>query len=257
MSSIPTLKVVPESFPDAEHVTSPSLRMQGREWRTALDWTVTHLSGDLINHWPAGDGHPVLVLPGFLANGLSTRCLRATLRRLGYHAYDWQQGRNLGLRPGVEDRAHARVRDLAEEHGRAVSIVGWSLGGIYAREIARRSPDQVRQVVTLGSPFRGDHTATRAWTAYRVLNRRHLHLSPMDAVARTARSEPLAVPTTCIYSRKDGIVAWECCTSLPAPRTENVEVNSTHLGYAHHLKTLYVVADRLAQPEGTWRPFEG
>ena len=136
-----------------------------------------------------------------------------------------------------------------------MSIIGWSLGGIFAREIARQSPAHVRQVITLGSPFRGNHTASRAWRAYAALNRRHLHLNPMEEAARIARARPLSVPTTCIYSRRDGIVAWECCTSLPTPRTENVEVDSTHLGFGHHRETLYVIADRLAQPEGTWKPF--
>jgi hypothetical protein len=78
----------------------------------------------------------------------------------------------------------------------------------------------------------------------------------MSEASRRAREEPLTVPTTCVYSRVDGIVAWECCTSLPAPMTENVEVRSSHLGYGHNLETLYVIADRLAQPEGGWRPLE-
>lgn len=242
--------------PDADHAEAPTWRMQAREWRSLIEWTASRLSGDLIDQWPTGDGHPVLVLPGYLANGASTGYLRRTLRRLGYHTHDWGQGRNLGVRPGVETQVQERIRDLADKHGRPVSIVGWSLGGIIAREAARRTPEHVRQVITLGSPFRGDHTATRAWPVYAALNHRHRHLSPIDVAARTTRSEPLMVPTTCIYSRSDGIVAWECCTSLPAPRTENIEVDSTHLGFTHHLGTLYVIADRLAQPEGTWAPFQ-
>lgn len=251
----PALRAVSDFVPDADHAAGPSLALQAREWRAGVDWVVTRLSGDLIDRWPAGDGHPVLVLPGFLANQLSTGYLRSALRRLGYYAHDWGLGRNLGLRPGVEYRIRMRVEQVAEKHGRRMSIIGWSLGGIFAREIARESPDHVRQVITLGSPFRGNQTATRAWRTYSALNRRHLHLSPVDEAARIARAQPLSVPTTCIYSRRDGIVAWECCTSLPAPLTENVEVRSTHLGYGHHLETLYVIADRLAQPEGTWQPF--
>jgi alpha-beta hydrolase superfamily lysophospholipase len=249
------LRAVPDSVPDADHARGPSLALQLGELRAGVDWVATQLSGDLVAKWPTGDGHPVLVLPGFLANETSTRHLRTTLRRLGYYAHDWKQGRNLGLRPGVQEQIRIRVEQVAEQHGRRMSIIGWSLGGIFAREIARQSPDHVRQVITLGSPFRGNHTSSRAWQAYVALNRRHLHLSPMDEAARVARARPLKVPTTCVYSRRDGIVAWECCTSLSAPLTENVEVDSTHLGFGHHLETLYVIADRLAQPEGTWRPF--
>jgi hypothetical protein len=113
-----------------------------------------------------------------------------------------------------------------------VSIIGWSAGGIYAREIARVVPQHVRMVITLGSPFRGSHRASHAWRAYALLK------------------------TTCIFSKKDGVVASECCTSLPAPLTENVEVNSTHFGFRHNLETLGVIADRLAQPENRWRPYQ-
>jgi pimeloyl-ACP methyl ester carboxylesterase len=250
------LHVVPEVVPDADHATGPTLVRQALEVRAGLDWVATRLSGNLVDRWPTGDGHPVLVLPGFLANEMSTHHLRATLRRLGYWAHDWKLGRNLGLRPGVQEQIRARVEQVAEQHGRPMSIIGWSLGGIFAREIARQSPDHVRQVITLGSPFRGNHTASRAWRTYVALNRRNLHLSPMGEAARVARARPLDLPTTCIYSKRDGIVAWECCTSLPAPLTENIEVDSTHLGFGHHLETLYVIADRLAQAEGAWRPFE-
>ncbi|MGL5865773.1 MAG: hypothetical protein ACRCYX_07850, partial [Dermatophilaceae bacterium] len=124
-----------------------------------------------------------------------------------------------------------------------------------AREMARALPEHTRCVVTLGSPFRGHPTSTRAWATYRLLNRGAFTESLFSEEARARRAEPLPVPTTCVYSRSDGIVAWQCCVSEPAPNTENVEVDGSHLGYGHHLGALRVIADRLAQPEGAWRPY--
>jgi pimeloyl-ACP methyl ester carboxylesterase len=149
----------------------------------------------------------------------------------------------------------ARLRDVRERNGgRKVSLIGWSAGGIYARELARARRDDVRSVITLASPFRGDLRASHAWRLWRVFNR-GTNAEVISKAARIARERPLLVPTTCIYSKSYGVVAWQCCTSRPAPQTENVEVHSSHFGYGHNLETLHVIADRLAQPEGHWRPY--
>src|SRR5271156_1760331 len=145
------------------------------------------------------------------------------------------------------------IRDRTD--GRRVSLIGWSAGGIFARELARALPDDVRSVITLGSPFRGNHQATTAWRVWRLGNRGPDATQGGPQRALNRRAQPLSMPTTCIYSKSDGIVAWQCCTSLPAPQTENIEVRSSHLGYGHNLETLSVIADRLAQPENGWRPF--
>lgn len=240
--------------PDADNAQPPPRALRRAERKTALEYAVTRMSGQLVDRWPRGDGHPVLVLPGFLAGPESTIYLRHFLRRLGYHAYDWRMGRNLGFRPGMEETLTSRVQELHAKHGRRVTLIGWSAGGIYSREIARKQPDLTRMVITMGSPFRGNYQASTAWKFYKLLNRHHVTDEMMTESARREREEPLSIPTTCIYSRTDGVVAWECCTSLPAPQTENVEVRSTHLGYGHNLETLYVIADRLAQAEGMWEP---
>jgi pimeloyl-ACP methyl ester carboxylesterase len=243
--------------PDADAAVAPSLWLRSREWRSALEYVVTRLSGDLIARWPHGDGHHVLVIPGFLAGGESTRVLRDVLRRLGYQPHDWRLGYNLGYRPSMTGQLPARLHELRERgDGKRVSIIGWSAGGIYARELARAFPDDVRMVITMGSPFRGNPHASHAWRLWRLLNPGDKAAEIQTAAARNKREQPLAVPTTCIYSKSDGIVAWECCTSLPAPRTENVEVHSSHLGYGHSVETLYVIADRLAQSEDRWRPYQ-
>src|ERR1700679_2455577 len=157
----------------------------------------------------------------------------------------------MGYRASMKETLPARLRHIRDRtDGRRVSLIGWSAGGIYARELARALPDDVRSVITLGSPFRGNHQATTAWRVWRVVNRSADAVESVSETALLRREQPLSVPTTCIYSKSDGIVAWQCCTSLPAPQTENVEVRSSHLGYGHNVQTLSVIADRLAQPEG-------
>ncbi len=155
----------------------------------------------------------------------------------------------------MREAAITQLELLSERHGGKVSLIGWSAGGIYAREIARERPDLVRQVITMGSPFRGNHKASSSWRLFALLNRGPAAAAMMSVEAKKLRATPLEVPTTCIFSRFDGIVAWECCTSLPAPTTENVEVRSTHLGYGHNLETLYVIADRLSVSPAAWRPY--
>jgi pimeloyl-ACP methyl ester carboxylesterase len=202
---------------------------------------------------PTGDGHPVLVLPGLLADDTSTRALRAVLRRLGYRVHGWRLGRNIG--PTAECVAGMRdcLRELGERYHRPVSLIGWSLGGIFARALAHDAPSSVRQVITLGSPFR--MTRASQTRAHRVFERfSHLHVDstrlPLEREYR-----PLRVPATSIYSRLDGIVAWQACLGRSGRRSENIAVLASHVGIGHHPATIYAIADRLAQPEGTWSPF--
>jgi pimeloyl-ACP methyl ester carboxylesterase len=243
-------------LPDADAAVPPGYWLLAREWRTAAEYVGARRGLRSISSWPQGDGHPVLVLPGFLAGAPSTQFLRQVLRRLGYRAYDWRLGYNLGVRPSMIQQLPARLNDVRSRNdGRKVSVIGWSAGGIFARELARHHADGIRMVITLGSPIRGNQQATHASRMWRLLNRNSQARDVVSEAARIAREEPLQVPTTCVYSKSDGIVAWQCCLSRPAAETENVEVHSSHLGYGHNLEALRVMADRLAQPEGQWRPY--
>ena len=235
-------------MPAVETLVPPSVWLLALEGRAWLELAAYVPGLPLLAWTPRGDGHPVLVLPGLLASDASTRPLRAFLRRQGYHVHGWRLGRNVGANPGVIAGLAARLHALHARHGRAVSLVGWSLGGIYARELARRFPDEVRQVITLGSPFR-DPSAT---TVARFVGRRPR--AAEDAFAANL-GLPLPVPATSILSRSDGIVAWRSCLEEDGPRRENVVVESSHCGMGHHVAALAVIADRLAQPEGTWVPF--
>jgi thioesterase domain-containing protein len=200
---------------------------------------------------PRGDGHPVIVYPGLLASDLSTVPLRHLLRRLGHDAQGWGQGRNLGPRDGLLAALLAQVQAAHRAHGAKLSLVGWSLGGLYARELARRAPEAVRCVVTLGSPFAGPARATHAWRTYQRLQRGQPRNEPPPVALRA----PPPVPTSSIYSRSDGIVAWQCSVEPGSAMAESIEVRASHLGLGVNPLALYALADRLALPEGGWRPF--
>jgi pimeloyl-ACP methyl ester carboxylesterase len=207
----------------------------------------------LLRALPKGDGHTVLVFPGLAASDLSTAPLRRFLTDQGYKAQAWEMGRNLGPRPGVLEGCKARIQELRRESGRKVTLIGWSLGGIYAREMAKLVPDDVRGVITLGTPFSGPPRATNAWQIYEMA-------SGESADARHAQFDLATappVPTTSIYSRTDGIVAWQCSVQRPGRSdTENIEVDASHIGLGVNPAVLYALADRLTQAEGEWQPFD-
>lgn len=204
---------------------------------------------------PKGDSHPVLVLPGLMASDVSTKPLRAFLNSRGYKAHGWNQGRNLGLRPGVEPKMLARLRELRKRYDRKVSLVGWSLGGLYARQLAKQMADDVRLVITLGSPFAGHPRSTNAWRVYEAASG---HRADHDSFHHPAGPLHVAppVPTSAIFSRSDGVCAWQSCMERVGPQTENIEVLGSHLGLGHNPAAVYAIADRLAQPEGTWKHFD-
>lgn len=203
---------------------------------------------------PHGDGHPVLVLPGLLAGDRSTFTLRTYLTRLGYRVHGWELGRNIGPTRHVVDGLRRRVAEVAERHGRPMSVIGWSLGGIFAREVARERPESVRQVITLGSPFRMQHPdEAPAYKAYERFTRHHV--DPAELPPPEIVRPPLPRPTTAVYSRLDGLVSWRACLEEAGGQRENIEVYSSHLGYGHNPAVLWAIADRLAQPEGEWAPF--
>ncbi len=234
--------------------TPPSRLLALSEGRALLElgWFFQNLP--LLGTAPKGNGHPVLVLPGFLASDLSTALMRRYLKSRGYRVHAWKLGRNLGLRPGVETRLVRRLRSTYWQSGERVSIVGWSLGGIYARELARRHPEMVRQVITLGSPFNLSSEANHAFALYKMLQR-PTDIAVHEEMFRRLR-DPLPVPATAVYSRTDGVVAWECCLDTASAIAENVEVFGSHCGLGHNPMALWVVADRLAQSQENWQPFE-
>ena len=230
---------------------APGLLLRFLEMRAVWEHYATIAMRPVWGAAAEGDGHPVLVLPGLATGDGSTALMRRFLRSRGYAASGWGQGLNLGLRPRVLDRAHERLAELWIEHGHSVSIIGWSLGGLYARELAKRSPELVRLVITLGSPFTGHPRATNAWRLYEFASGHRIDFHDFYGRLRT----PPPVPTTSIWSPTDGVVSWRCSVETRRDLAENIVLNSSHLGLGAHPATLYAIADRLAQPEGHWRPF--
>ncbi len=201
-----------------------------------------------------GDGQPVLVLPGWLASDRSTRTLRWFLRNRGYGAHGWHLGVNWGPTPDIRTGLATRLAELRQRHGRTVSIVGWSLGGIYARDLALQVPEMVRSVITLGSPFTNDTRATNATRLYEALSGEGADDFPE---IRQAIAGDLPVPATSIFSRTDGIVNWKTTQLRPSPTAENIEVHlASHIGLGVNPAALWAVADRLAQAEGEFRHFD-
>ncbi|HEY0858624.1 MAG TPA: alpha/beta hydrolase [Albitalea sp.] len=214
--------------PDGSYGAPPLALLGVEPLRAVLEYASMRLMNK--DALPAGDGHPVVIFPGLATDRHSIGPLK------GF----WL------------DELSRHVCELTSEHDDSVSLVGWSLGGIYARELAKKLPRRVRQVVTIGTPFAGTAEQTNVAWVYRLVNGQKPALD--EALVERLRTPP-AVPTTSIYSRTDGVVAWQACLNPePLPHVENIEVDGSHCGLGWNPKVLSIVADRLRQPEGAWRP---
>ena len=171
----------------------------------------------------------------------------------GYAAYAWELGRNLGPRKGVEDRVMERLQDVRQRHGRKVSLIGWSLGGVYARLLANRSPEDVRCVITMGTPFGADPKANNSWRLFEWVSGQRIDEVDPETFRQIRETPP--VPTTSIYTRSDGVTSWRCCIDKEGPLAENIRVPGSHCGLGANPLVLHAVLDRLAQKEGQWRRF--
>jgi hypothetical protein len=231
-------------------VVPPPKRRLFREFRSVWTPRPRLFRHPLLRHAPRGDGHPVFVLPGFLTNDGRTRHLRRFLASLGYGAYGWGEGVNWGPTDYAIAAIERRLQEIRRRHGRKVTLIGHSLGGLLARELAKRFPDDVRAVVMLGAPIRLP-TATSLAVFFRLLARFHRTALGLE-IAELNRPPPDSIPVTAIYTREDGIVAWESCLEHSGGLRENIEVRGTHSTLPSNPLALTIVADRLAQAEGVW-----
>jgi pimeloyl-ACP methyl ester carboxylesterase len=236
----------------ADDIRPPSPLLFAVEGRGILGIARLFAAAPFLTTAPRGEPHPVIVLPGMGAGDRSTMAIRRYLSFLGYQARGWNRGRNIRP-PGADvEPIAAQIRTLHAATGRLVSLVGWSRGGIIAREASRLAPEAVRMVITLGSPFAAP-AATNVMTGWRLITGERFLAPSAEHLRRLAL--PLPVPTTSIYSRADGIVAWQACQEVQGPNRENIEIRGSHIGLGFNATALWVIADRLAQPRGTWSAF--
>lgn len=208
----------------------------------------------LLGQLPKGDGHGVLVLPGFMASDGSTAPLRSLLDDLGYRTAGWGLGRNVRVDNARIDAMAACVDRLHRETRDKVSIVGWSLGGVFARELAKLMPEKVRFVISLGSPISDDRNHTNARKLFEYLNGKEPEPMKGGRFLELGKAPP--VPTTSILTKTDGVVHWRGSVQADeGGQTENIEVLASHCGLGVNPLVAYAVADRLAQAEGAWKPF--
>jgi len=205
---------------------------------------------------PRGLARPVLVIPGFQATDGMTGRLRGHLKRHDFRVHGWGQGANIGLTDALVDGLVERFEGLREQYDEPISIVGWSFGGVLARWLAHTYPDDVRQIICLGSPWRADGERTRA-TAMFERSRKKNGISDRARPMVDLLRGPVPVPCTAVWSKTDGIVRWNGCAVEPslAPPAENVVVPSSHVGLVANPLVLDVVVDRLAQDPADWKPF--
>lgn len=235
----------------ASSIKPPGALLLALEGRAPWEFGAAIAAFPLLSCMPRGDGHPVIVFPGLAAPDMSTLPLRAFLAASGYKPHGWRMRFNFGPRAGVLARSLEHVRRVRRSTGRRVSLVGWSLGGLFAREIAKLAPEDVRCVITLASPFTGHPRANNVWRLYEFASG-HRVADP-EELAGVREAPP--VPTTSVFSRTDGIVAWPCCVQPPGTRAESIEVPASHIGMGMNPVAWYAIADRLAQREGRWKPF--
>jgi pimeloyl-ACP methyl ester carboxylesterase len=253
---MPRLNRTPKSAPSAHELPAPGMGLLALELRAFWEFGAVLPAWPALMQAPRGDGHAVIVFPGLAASDTSTFPLRRYLESLGYEVAGWQQGSNFGPRAGVLESIKRRVLETQQQSGRKLSLVGWSLGGVYAREIAKELPDAVRCAITLGTPFAGGPRSTNAWRLYEMVSGRKIDREADNFELKKAPP----VPTTSVYSKTDGIVAWQGSIQSDAPgighpQTENIEVLASHFGIGLNPSAWWAVADRLAQPEGQWKPF--
>lgn len=234
---------------------NPSLTML-EPFRAAMEFAFQQFATP--DQAPPGDGHPVVIFPGLGADGASVSILRAHCQELGYEAFDWGQGFNTGPRGKLD----AWLEDLADQisaqlakHAKPATLIGWSLGGLYARELGKLLAPGLRQVITIATPFNGStDDASGGWLSS-ILGG---SAASIDASWIQRLRIPPPVRTTSIYSRSDGVVAWETCRHDKRSRlVQDIEVDGSHMGMGWNREVLNIVSDRLGQQAGPWRPYVG
>lgn len=245
-------------FMSMMHPATPAFDALRLPLRALLKRCAPTIRRDGDNTVYLGQGQPVMVFPVLGGGPDSTAALRQSLDDAGFVSYDWGMGVDTGPRDRNLNRwlreLEEKLIDVAEAEGSSVTLLGWSLSGIYARELAKRTNPLVRQVITLGTPFNTTADPQQRCPLIKVLESGYGSLA-VNLRHRLGQTPP--VPCTSIYSKTDGLVPWELCVEKETTQSENIEVEgATHRGLPAHPKVLEAITHRLAQPDGDWRPFD-
>jgi pimeloyl-ACP methyl ester carboxylesterase len=245
------------------HKGEPNPAFSALELRALLELGLLPWTLPILSAAPRGDGHPVLLLPGFMGSEVSLIGLEVFLRNRGHAVETWGLGRNVGFHAKHATALEQKIRHLHHKSGRKVSLVGWSLGGVFALYGAHQLPECVRSVITLGSPISVDPEGSASPPLVKAMYRLIAH--PIGTVAHSMQPrakklrerQRLAMPLSCLYSLSDGVVPPQEATVEGDPRLhENIRVPGSHVGLGFNPVVFWIVADRLSQPEGQWRRFE-
>ena len=236
-------------------VQPPSRFWTLTEGRAMVELAAFYAAMPALSRLPKGDGHCVMVLPGFMASNSSTAPMRRLLKELGYDAHGWEQGRNIVVDQSTVRSLESQLARLFKASGGKVSLIGWSLGGVLARELAKLHPDKVRLVINLGSPLSNDRGHTSARRLFELLNGKDPEVIREGNFNALHEAPP--VPTTSILTKTDGIVHWRASVQEEGDfPSENIVVHASHCGLGVNPCVMVAIADRLAQDEGAWTPFE-
>jgi pimeloyl-ACP methyl ester carboxylesterase len=218
---------------------APSKALLAREAAAFIKMRVMATFGPVVELPPQGRGHHVMIIPGFMASDRTTGRIRRSLDSAGFVTTGWGLGRNRGVTADIFERMDARFARLPDQ---PVTLVGWSLGGLVAREYAKHAPHRVAKVITLGSPFSGDMRANNAWRAYEVVSGHKVDNLPIDV---TLNEKP-PVPTTAFWSARDGVVSGLSARGLPGEVDTHIELDCSHMAFVAQAEAIRRIAAVIA-----------
>lgn len=222
-------------------VARPAVQLLLRNASMPFDLARSRARSDALAKAIKGDGRPVLLIPGLMASEHRMEPMRSILQAAGYRAYGWGMGRNFGPKPDSLEQIDRRIDEIQRRHSAPVTLVGWSLGGLFAREYAKVAPGKVSGVVTMGTPFSGNPRANHAWRLYQFVSGFPVDCPPFAC----KREEKPPVPTIALWSRRDGVILPECARGRAGERDRAIEVDCTHMGFAVAPEGILAVGEAL------------
>lgn len=227
-----------------DELAPPTKLLSLREIQAPLDWLQTIVTLPQLLSMPKSDGRPVLLAPGFMADKWSMRPLKGFLDKLGYDVYDWNLGRNRGDVDEDIVRLGRQTLELSLELDRPITLIGWSLGGVLCREVARLFPDAVSEVITMGTPVTGGPKYTAPGKRYAA--QKNIDMDELEIKIAERNAIGFSQPITVLFSKLDGIVSWQAALDVYNQQARHIEIDGTHLGIGFHRDSWRAIAYILA-----------